>query len=240
MPKRKYIVNFLLANAFCMASVCVSAQNNLWSVFEKIKEANKGEAITYSYRVYMVNKASGVAEDSIKGSFFKSRYNYLDSNSTQLTAFDGQTYCKLDFVQQAATVYDVDYLTEKIGLAIDSSQQSIISIPDSIILKYGNVKLDFPKDRDVIIAHITFREQTYSDIAIELDKSSYRILTMRMETDMTERLHGDDYKKVYIMEDISHKVSAGIINLDRFLKVDNNSIELKNKYAKYKLTSLTN
>lgn len=239
MSDTKHIVILLIAIILC-ASRGVSAQNTLWDVFEKIKKANKADAITYTYRVYMVNKASGVAEDSIKGIFFKHKHDYLDSNSTQLTTFDGKHYCKLDFIQQTAMVYDANYLKGTLGLSIDSSNQNIISIPDSIIIKYGNVKIDFPKDRNVIVARITFEEQVYSSIAVELDKNSYRIITMKLETDLAERMNGDDYKKVYIIEKVNYSVNAGKINMERFVTARNGKVALTNKYAKYKLTSLTN
>ena len=229
----------LLIIGFCLLYTNVWAQNPAIDVLKKLRNNNAAHLIGYDYLVYLQNNKTGKAEDSLVGHLYKVNEDYLDSNGSSICIKSADYYAKLDLLERSALVFSVESLEAKLGGKLDY-KPVMLDISDSVILKYGKLtakKLSNGND----CVHITFRDQVITSITVEMQSKSGQIISMQMVTDEKDK-YGDasGHSRLFLMRNFKYRFDTNIVSTERFFRKDKNKITLVNKYAKYKLNTITN
>ena len=129
------------------------------------------------------------------------------------------------------TVFDIDYLSKKMGLK-DQLQQGFI-IPDSTVLKKAILteKVGAYEIQMVPPGH------NYGKITLTIRKGDYRLLAVLLKND--ELQNGRPvYRKRYYINNIQLDFNEKRLDSKRFIIVSNNKIQLSKEYAGFKIKTI--
>ena len=136
------------------------------------------------------------------------------------------------------SVYDIDLLAQKTGLQFTDEPVPLIGLPDSTILKYAKINVQKNGDKHFSIA-ISFSDQGLSKVTLDMEAETYIVRSMTMET-VDQNTQEPSYKRIYRIEKIQHIIPSAAFDLRRFFAVNGGKVVPANKYAAYKLNTLTN
>lgn len=235
---RKHRLKLLLILVMCLLQVDVQAQDNALNLLKKLRSANTTQLIGYDYKVYLKN-TKGRIEDSLAGRFYKVQDDYIDSNGTTICVKAAGYYAKLDLQERSALIFSVATLETKLGGKLDN-KPVMLDVSDSIILKYGKIavqKLSNGDDR----LQILFRDLAITSITADIEPGSGKIMAMQIVTEEKDK-YGDasGYSRVFMMRNFTYDFNRRIVSTERFFTKGQDKITLVNRYAKYKLNTITN
>ena len=227
----------LLPSLICAAMAY--AQEHPATLLKKLKKVNSSPTITYDYTVKLVDANNGQITDSIMGRIYKNGQDYLDSNNVTIIAIQNGYYINLNNFKKSATILDVGLVREKLDLTDEEMTRDIVSIPDSLILKYGKIKNELTTDNYKI--QISFSELQFTTITMVVDRKSLILKDMAIESNEYESGTAGlpRYKKLYHIYNIRYVVDKKAINIGRYFQVHNKGIVLNRKYSGYQINTIT-
>lgn len=211
----------------------VGQTENPLAFLKKIRSANKTSVITYDYVVKLLDDNNRTIDSSI-GMLVKNERSYLDSNSVTITGVLEDYYFSINNHYRSITVVSLDSLKKMMGPSWNEDQSTVVAIPDSIIAKYAKLKMETLQNGDYKI-ELDFDNMLYERVVLTIDKTSYRLKAMELESD-----DGPGYRQVYYIRNIRYKVVSGTLNINRFIVVNNNKAKPQKKYSGYTINTITN
>ncbi|PZF74800.1 hypothetical protein [Taibaiella soli] len=204
---------------------------------EQLKVLNSPD-LSYAYIIQLVN-GKGVVVDSIKGRIYRSNPRYVDSSARAITAFDGRFFCKLDNDFKMATVCDVPVLKKKMNIRMSDEPSAVIMFSDSVIAKYGKLKVDTTASQFVVRLNIHADETTDVTLTAKLARKNYLLEQIVIETAEPKAVEETDtWIRRCVLYNIQSKVAPEQFNLQRFFTVADTNIILNKRYANYKLSTI--
>lgn len=200
---------------------------------KKVKKANTSQLISYDYTVRLVTSGNKIA-DSTRGKLFKKGFVYLDSNNVTITARNEAYYFNLNNHNKTVTVLSIDTLKKQMGTSFNAGASDMIAIPDSVILKYGKVKMETLPNGNYFIT-MTFTELQFGNIELEVDKGDLRLVKVHL-TSQEE----SGYRQLYSIFNIRYDFDQKKLNLTRFFTINNNRVVVNKKYSGYQTNTITN
>jgi len=225
---RKRLSAIIAVCLLCSAAYC---QESLQSIIEKVSNVNGGPKMTYTYTVKLYSAKSGTCIDSISGRLLKNGKRYLDSSKQGISLVSDKYYIHTQPSTKTVTVFDIDYLSKKMGFK-DQLQQGFI-IPDSTVLKKAILteKVGAYEIQMVPPGH------NYGKITLTIRKGDYRLLAVLLEND--ELQNGKPvYRKRYYINNIQLDFNEKRLDSKRFIIVSNNKIQLSKEYAGFKIKTI--
>ncbi len=200
----------------------------------KIRDANNLKAISYDYTV--CRKQIGGLSDCASGKLLKQGNNYIDSNSYYISAVLKGYYCKLNFREQSATIFEVAAFRKKMGMPLEETAGNVIPLPDSIIKKYGKVNMLQGGAGNYVI-ELNMTAPYNSKMVITARKESLQVQSIKMETPVSGET---DVFQVYEMQHFKFSIDERVFDFNRFFKLGTDKkIVLSGRYARYQLNTLT-
>jgi len=232
------MLRLLLMLVVCLFQINVLAQDQAIGLMRKLKNTHTAQLIGYDYKVYLKN-TTGRIEDSLGGRFYKVQDDYIDSNETSICIKASGYYAKLDLQERSALIFSVAALESKLGGKLDY-KPVMLDISDSIILKYGKTSVQRLANGDDRI-RVMFRDLPITSITADIDPRSSEIMAMQIVTEEKDK-YGDasGYSRLFIMRNFTYNFNRRLVSTERFFTTSQDKVTLANKYAKYKLNTITN
>lgn len=200
----------------------------------KIRDANNLKAISYDYTV--CRKQNEGLNDCAKGKLYKHGNNYIDSNIYYISAVLNGYYCKLNFREQSAAVFEVEALKKKMGLPLQETAGNVIPLPDSVIRRYGKVNMLQGGTGNYVI-ELNMTAPYKSKMVMTVRKDGLQLLSLRLETPVPGEA---GVVQVYEMQHFKFSIDERMFDHSRFFKLSTDKkIVLSGRYAKYQLNTLT-
>lgn len=205
-------------------------------MLERIRKVNDTRELAYDYSI-MLTDPEGRQLDSIKGCLYYSSYQYYDSNNTYIAIRSDRFFCKLDYIDQTASVCALKDLVDKLHMDV-TSQTPRINIPDSLLHKAGKLDVDVaPKDYTV------FSFSSYSedipDFVIRLEKDTYLLHSMDMKMTIPDPFDEQQLmNKVVKISNVRREVPPERFRQDHLFSINNGKVVLAKKYTHYKPITL--
>lgn len=219
-----------------LSPALVRAQRHL-EFFRQLSRINTVDEFRYDYRVTLTD-ASGKVTDSITGRLYKKGKSYVDSNSSTFVALVEPYYCKLDHQYREGSVYDLRIFREKLQLSEDE-HFSVIRIPDSVIARYGTLKVD-TTGRDFFRVHLQLQQQPVASIDAFINRKDLTVRYLKLALapeagdGVSETLH-----RVYEVRNIAYHVPPAVFDMSRYYTVQGGKATLSSRYAHYSLKTIT-
>lgn len=200
----------------------------------KIRDANDLKAISYDYTV--CRKQNGSVTDCAGGRLFKQGNNYIDSNNHYISAVLKGYYCKLNFREQSATIFEVAAFRKKMGMPVEETAGNVIPLPDSIIRRYGKVNVLQGGGSNYVV-EVNMTAPYNSKIIITARKEGLQVQSIKMETPASGET---GVLQVYEMQHFKFSIDDRMFDYNRFFKLGaEKKIVLTGRYARYQLNTLT-
>lgn len=229
------VVRFKILSGLLLFSASLRAQEtDPLVLLGKIRDANNLKTVGYDYTV--CRKQNGSISDCVSGKLYKQGSNYLDSNSYYISAVLKGYYCKLNFREQSATVFEVEPFKKKMGMPLKETIGDVLPMPDSIIRRYGKVNL-LQGGATNYVVELNMAAPYSSKITITVRKEDLHVQSLRMESQV---IGEDGVVQVYEMSRFKYGVDDRMFDYSRFFKLNSDKkIALSGRYAKYQLNTLT-
>jgi len=231
------VKNIFLSLVIFSSVICTKAAipGSLWQPLNILG----AKELRYDYKVQLV-ASTGLITDSIVGTLYKSGKRYMDSSSVGITVTDGSWFCKLDYDQKIALVYNVRAIVDKMHLSIDDPSRFYSNFSDSVIVKYGTLKVDTSAP-DHYLVSIGFSNHNIRRVLLYLNRSTRSVEKLVLECPDPE-IPGetDRYSRVYTIYNIHAAVNNDLFELTRFFTIANNKALLSKRYSNYKIKAILN
>lgn len=233
----KYFRAVLLLVFNLIAYNNVFGQTPIIEFLAQLKRINNGKHIAYKYQVQYIDEAEHKVVDSVSGRFYKDGLRYLDENNLVLSAYTDGYYCKVEKEKRNVHVYRADLFKKYLGINV-TEETSMMVIPDSFILRYGQINIDTSAKGSYIV-RINIGLDALDKAVFEIDKKSFLVESARIE--MYEQIMSTDkfFRKVYLIRDVSYDYDTNVFNLKRIYRVTNGEVALSKKYKNHNLKTLT-
>gem|GEM_PF-2685441 len=228
----------LILIAGCSWCLSASGQSHVIPFINKIREANKHPRICYNYKMYL-RTAEGNVRDSITGALYKSGNMFLDSNRSMITLKTNASLCKVNRIDRTVSVYELQALKKQFKMDINASDESIISIPDSVIVSHGKMETARTATGNYLVT-IRLQQYAITKAVFEIDEKTLLLVGMRferLETDTWGTPTG--YLTVYDIYNIRRQFNERMLSTDRIYTKAGKEVVLSKNYSQYKLNTLT-
>lgn len=235
MKIRAYIL--LLSTAFGI-SISYAQTEHPYALLKKIRKANQSERIAYEYTI-LLKTSNNQTEDSINGCIYKDGLRYKDSSNVSVKALGSEYYFSLDKDHEKITIIKLDLLEEALGLSLDKDAGNIISIPDSVLLKYGNIKIDILETGNYFIK-ISMKDYSGQEFELEIDRNNLLVKWIKivMPDELSQR-SGSEYSQVYLIRNIAHDFDHSALDMHKYYRVNDDTVVVNPEYAHYKINTIT-
>ncbi len=227
----------LLFTAMAMQVASVQAQGDAYALLKKVRDANANKPISYEYKVCKRYVPTGKILDCINGRLYQQGSDYLDSNNYYISSVRKGYYCKLDFKERSAIIFDADEFRKQMGIETNGTS-GVIAFPDSIIKKYGQIKLSKTGQGNYKI-ELTLGAPYDMTSVLDVDKASLLVRAVKI----ISKMNGTDNQQteqVYEMMQFNYVFDNRAMDHQRFYKVQaDKTIVLTGRFAGFKLNTLT-
>lgn len=201
-----------------------------------LQQANKSEVVSYDYTVQLVDVENHKVVDSTVGKLYKNRKEFVDSSGSAWSALLRPYYYKLDHQRQEAAVYNIEVLKAKLKLTEADDPTPIMVLSDSLIARYGKLSIDTTQSKTYRV-QVQMAGQVFERIDALISKKDYRLLSVLMETPVTEEL-GEKQKRVIRLQNISYQFNPALLSATRYFKTASGKPTPIGRYADYHITNL--
>lgn len=199
---------------------------------QQAKSITNNHVLAYSYRVVMQDIKTRKVLDSTAGRIYKSGEAYLDSNRFAISVVNGGYFFKGDYRRKEAYVYKLATVEKKLGLQREDMSNSVLDIPDSLILRMG--RLSVQEYGESLVLKYTLKENrgSFQEIQFRLKKSDRSLQEIRMTAP------GNEVNTFYYLSDFTNAFDLPRLRMDKYFRIENGKVKLKGKYQSYQLTEL--
>lgn len=183
--------------------------------------------------------SEGYPRDSMTGALYKNGNTFLDSNRSMITLKTNASLCKINKIDRTVSVYELQALKKQFKMDINGSDESIISIPDSVIVSHGKMETERTATGNYLVT-IRLQQYAITKAVFEIDEKTLLLVGMRferLETDTWGTPTG--YITVYNIYNIRRQFNERMLSADRFYTKAGKQVVLSKNYSQYKLNTLT-
>lgn len=203
-------------------------------VSDQLKVLNSPE-LSYRYSVSLIDRSTGRIVDSNGGRLSRSGQTFVDSNKDFHTILTAQYFCKLDKGRKVASIYGLNALKKKLGIDPEIPTPTL-SVVDSIGFKSPFPAIDSSGPGYYTVSW-QLQSPTPSYFSLRVDKTTYRLLMVRIETtEVVDRDHS--YNRVCVIRDIDGHAPQRQIDLTGIFRLEAGKVILNAKYSNYTIKSI--
>lgn len=227
----------VLFAAITMQTIYVQAQQDPYALLRQIRDANANKPVSYDYKVCKRIVQTGKTLDCISGKLYQQAGDYLDSNNYYLSSVRKGYYCKLDFKERSAIVFNADVFRKEMGMEANGSS-GMIAFPDSIIKKYGQLTVLQGGQGNYLI-ELKIGAPYHVASILDVDKSTLLMRSVKLVNKSASE-GSDATEQVYEMKRFNYAFDIRVMDHNRFYKVQaDKSILMTGIFTKFKLNTLT-
>lgn len=194
--------------------------------------------LSYQYKVILVDKAGNKAMDSASGLLLRYHDKYLDSNSTALNLKSDGYFFKLEKRKKEAYLYRLAAVEKKLGLKEEDMNNSMLTIPDSLLSKMGVLQVDEGPAILTLTYRIKENNGSIKELVFRINRKDMYPLDIRIITEEEDRWGSPTgYKKIYVLSSFSNQVDENRVRINRYVNIDKNNAVLSAPYKAYSLNT---
>lgn len=215
------------------------AQSGPVSLLQRLGKAVRMEHVQYRYRISVYEGNGSSPADQVEGTLIKTGDDYLDSNNEKLVVCQGGLFLELD--PQEKTAHYCNYLKLAKKYRMSPGMTEAISLPDSLLLRYGKIKVDSTSESGTFLVSIDMAaaEIMVDAIRLSVDRKTLSLskIWYQYSRDEEEETGSKSYRYECLIYDI-RPVSAPVIDIKNYLVTKPGVPRLTGKYASYSLKEI--
>jgi hypothetical protein len=230
---------FSINTVFLLLFACAfSFAQGTQDVLNKIRNANSGKVIQYSYKVVLSANDNKHLDSSI-GILVKNDNDYFDSSKNGVTVKKGNWVCKIDPYKRTVSVFDLNLISKKLGTSFSGKSDNILPIDDSVIAKYADIDVKKNESGNFIVS-MTFHDQALAVANFEIEPVRYKVKSILF--DVVEKDRYDEptgYTRSYALNNVKTDKDVQAVKLEKYITITSGKVSVNQPYSNYKLTTYT-
>lgn len=230
----------LIAFFICIISCENAAGQAYWpytQLWETLK-VNANKDVQYDYRVVIEDLEIHQNMDSIQGSLIYAKSGFLDSNSQYLVGRYEGKYCKLDFMEKSAILFDLKSLQGKMKSKISDAPNQVFALTQDILTGAGNKLVFDVSNKKFLKVTVTTENDLLHKAVFTFLKENNTLVSAHFEIDDLGIDGHESYRSKYDIYNVRYTIDFSKLNLSRFFIYSNEKFKLLNKYRDYKIIKL--